>query len=269
MATSRFSAYTLPIDGLIIKPGFNERDPGPDLDEYLEELKTSIIEEGIKHPIKVKRLSKKDDLWPRDEKGNPLDGEYFMVTDGHCRITAARKAISEGHPIQSTPAMLEAQTAGEGDFLVTMLVGNMGRGHTPLEEARLIRRLIKYGYTRDNIARKRGKSVTWVDERLHLAAASPEVQEYVREGTVSPSTAAKAVQVHGTDQATLVLREALAQAKTEGKKKVTGREVNKKTPTPEDFELTDERTILLNLLNGMDWGKLSTPVLRKIGKLTN
>ena len=172
----RTDYYLIDPRAIIVQDGWN---PRTDFSGE-HELKRSIIENGVKVPLRVKNV----------------DGSIILI-DGERRLRATLKAISEGHEIISIPAIFERKGISDVEALVTALITNEGKPLDPVEEARGLQRLINWGLTIKDIAGKVGKSEVHIRNRLALTDASPQVQQAVQEKTVTLSDAAKITRQSG------------------------------------------------------------------------
>ena len=150
-----------------IQQSFNPREVFDE--EKLNELKDSIIENGVLVPVRVKL-----------DKNN-----QFILIDGERRLRATLKAIEEGHEIKAIPAIVERKTINEIDQLIIALNTNTGEPLSPLEEAKAIKRLVDYNLTLSEISKKLGKSISVIRNRITLVDASPELQTEIKEGNIS------------------------------------------------------------------------------------
>lgn len=143
----------------------------------LDELKESIKENGVLVPIRVKMNN---------------EGEMTLI-DGERRLRATLLAIADGVQIVSIPAIIERKTMNEIDSLVLAMTANTGEPLTMMEEAVSIKKLQNYGLKPEDIAKKLGKSLPTVYNRLSLLDASPELIEEMEKGEVSFSDVKKIV----------------------------------------------------------------------------
>ena len=154
---------------LAIENGFNCRQDYGDLDA----LAADIAQNGVRVPLEVR--------W---------DGETAYVVDGHRRHAACLLAIKNGAEILSIPCQSENRGSTPADRLLSQIIRNSGKPLEPFEERELFNRLIGMGHKESDIAKKIGKSVTYVTGRLDLGGATDEVKAAIKDGTVSVSTAA-------------------------------------------------------------------------------
>jgi ParB-like chromosome segregation protein Spo0J len=145
------------------------------------------------------------------------DGHIFIV-DGHHRHAATLQNIAQGFEIKS----LEVRhfRGNDADRVAHMLNSASGLALTPLQLGIQYRKLIGYGWTEPQIANRRGKSAQHVKDMIQLAEANSDVHQAVIAGLISGTAALKMVKQHGT-AAGAVIQESVAQAKAEGKEKVT------------------------------------------------
>ena len=160
-----------------VENGWNPRTDFAGLDD----LKNSIIENGVLVPLRVKR-------GPDDE---------IILIDGERRLRATLTAIEEGRDIQSVPCIFERNGIGEIEAFFLSLLANQGEPLNPVEEAEAFRRLKGWGLSIAGIAKRIGKSPEFVRGRLALVDASPEVQNAVKTEQVGIKDAIKIVKNAG------------------------------------------------------------------------
>jgi ParB family chromosome partitioning protein len=124
----------------------------------LRELAASVREHGVLQPVLVR----------------PLDDGRYQLVAGERRWRAARLAQ------QSTvPAMIEE--IDDDTALEISIIENLQREDlSPLEEAEMYRRMTgEHGYSVRKLAHKLGKDKGYIENRLRLADAPPEVRDLV------------------------------------------------------------------------------------------
>lgn len=152
-----------PLDRL--KP--NRRQPRTYFDEGdLEELAESIRTQGVVQPLVVTP---------------ELDG-HFVIIAGERRWRAARRAGLTEVPI------VVRQVADDRELLELALVENVQRADlNPLEEAEAYLMLQEdFGLSQEEVAQRVGKSRSAVTNSLRLLRLTPEVQDYLRDGRLTP-----------------------------------------------------------------------------------
>jgi ParB/RepB/Spo0J family partition protein len=201
-----------------VEPGFNR----PISRENVEQFKTAIRNGATIPPIYVR-----------------VDAGHIVMVDGEHRLIAVRELIAEGVEIESMSAV---QFRGnDADRVAHLLTSAQGQPLSPLEAGLQYAKLIRFGWDRKKIADRVGRSVTHVEQCLILAEADSDVQSSVRAGEVSSTTAANIVKKHGS-RAGQVIRDNLAEAKANGKSKVTASTVAPKAkPRKFDGEITSIR----------------------------
>lgn len=155
--------------------------------EEFEELKNSILENGVQDPLKVK-------------KGE--DG-YFHVIDGHRRALAIQellkqKDVSE-NDIGYVPVIKTRKHENEEDAILDIIIQNDGKPLNLLEEGIVFRRMEKKGYSKKEIAKKTGRPYQKVVNGLVAASAPKKVQDYVAEGKISPTAVMHMMREFGKD----------------------------------------------------------------------
>ncbi|HWP63257.1 MAG TPA: ParB/RepB/Spo0J family partition protein [Candidatus Binatia bacterium] len=145
----------------------NPDQPRMEFDEAsLEELAASIREHGVLQPILVR---------PREQ------GRYQLVA-GERRWRASKRA-----GLDTIPALIEE--IDDDTALEIAIIENLQREDlSPLEEAMLYDRMVReHGYSIRRLAQKLGKDKGYLENRLRLADAPPEIKELVsvRKDTLS------------------------------------------------------------------------------------
>jgi ParB family transcriptional regulator, chromosome partitioning protein len=132
----------------------------------LDELAASIREHGVLQPILVR----------------PLDATRFQLIAGERRWRASRLA-----GLDTIPALIEE--IDDDTALEIAIIENLQREDlSPLDEAAMYDRMVReHGYSIRKLADKLGKDKGYLENRLRLADAPPEVRELVslRKDTLS------------------------------------------------------------------------------------
>jgi ParB family chromosome partitioning protein len=133
-------------------------------EDSLTELADSIREHGVLQPILVR----------------PVGGQYELIA-GERRWRASRMAQQESIP--AIVVEFDDETA-----LEVSIIENLQREDvSPLEEAAMFRKMTDLGYSVRQLAQKIGKDKGYVENRIRLADAPPEIRELVsvRKDTLS------------------------------------------------------------------------------------
>jgi len=157
------SVRQIPVDRIESNP----EQPRLAFDEAtLEELSASIREHGVLQPILVR----------------PLGGNRFQLIAGERRWRASRAA-----GLETVPALVE--DIDDDTALEISIIENLQREDlSPLDEAAMYDRMIReHGYSVRKLAQKLGKDKGYLENRLRLADAPPEVRQLVsvRKDTLS------------------------------------------------------------------------------------
>ena len=126
--------------------------------EALDELTASIREHGVLQPILVR----------------PLGPNTYQIVAGERRWRASRQA-----GLDTIPALIEE--IDDDTALEIAIIENLQREDlSPLDEAAMYDRMIhEHGYSIRKLADKLGKDKGYLENRLRLADAPPEVRELV------------------------------------------------------------------------------------------
>jgi len=199
-----------------VEDGYNIRDLTTESAQAkLMDLANSIADNGfsIEQPITVR-----------------LKGEEVFVVAGHRRRAATLIAIDKlGAEIAAIPCIAEAKGTSDADRCADLVVSNSGEPLTPLEMGGVVKRLIAFGWDNAKIAKRFGwSSAQTVDNYLTLLSAPHDVQEMVRNGELSATTAVMGMRQHGAEVSEVIAK-AKRQANSEGKSRVTKAHVNSAT----------------------------------------
>jgi ParB family transcriptional regulator, chromosome partitioning protein len=126
--------------------------------EALDELTASIREHGVLQPILVR----------------PLGPNTYQIVAGERRWRASRQA-----GLDTIPALIEE--IDDDTALEISIIENLQREDlSPLDEAAMYDRMVhEHGYSIRKLADKLGKDKGYLENRLRLADAPPEVRELV------------------------------------------------------------------------------------------
>jgi ParB family chromosome partitioning protein len=158
---TRATLRELPVDRILPNPA----QPRLSYEEdSLTELADSIREHGVLQPILVR----------------PVGPQYELIA-GERRWRASR--LVERDTIPAIVVEFDQQTA-----LEVSIIENLQREDvSPLEEAAMFRKMLDLGYSVRQLAQKIGKDKGYVENRIRLADAPPEIRELVslRKDTIS------------------------------------------------------------------------------------
>ena len=127
-------------------------------EDALAELAASIREHGVLQPILVR----------------PIGPNQYQIVAGERRWRASRLA-----GLASIPALIEE--IDDDTALEISIIENLQREDlTPLDEAAMYDRMVhEHGYSIRKLAEKLGKDKGYLENRLRLAGAPPEIRELV------------------------------------------------------------------------------------------
>ncbi|MFC9407366.1 ParB/RepB/Spo0J family partition protein [[Kitasatospora] papulosa] len=121
-------------------------------------------------------------------EGNPgraddlEEGTKYVVIDGNSRLAAAREA-----GLTQIKVMLDDELGSNPDeILESAFVANVHRQDLdPLDEAKVLQRLLAIHKTQDALAARLHRSQGWVSQRLALLGLTPELKEKLQTGEES------------------------------------------------------------------------------------
>lgn len=164
--------FKIPIEHIILNEDNIRNDYGD-----LEELMLSLVESGQLVAARVKKI-----------KGT----EKYKLVDGHRRFKAILLGIERGYKFQYLNAQVFTGSP-EQEVLTMLTTGTGQKALDPYEIAEGINRLMNFGYAIDIIARKIGKSVSYVNSMKDFLSAPQEVKNMVKENQISTGTVVKIV----------------------------------------------------------------------------
>lgn len=195
------------------KAGWNVRADTKELAEHIEQLALSIAEVGVQQPITVY-----------------MEEDTVYLSDGHCRLAGVKLAISRGAEIKSIPCRVEERYSNDADRVLAMIVRNSGKPLTPLEKAAVAKRLISFGWSEEEIAKKTGISKQYVGQLLQMESMPEALKGLVKEGVVSASVALETQKEYGEGAVEKIAEAAAQQPGKTKKKRVTKKVLNDKKP---------------------------------------
>ncbi len=151
--------------------------------EHLEELATSIRNQGIIQPLLVREMP----------------GGTYQVIAGERRLRAA-KLIG----LSTVPVYIRRMS--DSDVMESTLIENLQREDlNPIEEAVAMKKMCdELSMTQENLAAKLGRSRSSIANTLRLLKLSPEAQDDVRTGRLSSGHARTLLAISDEDVAELV-----------------------------------------------------------------
>lgn len=194
--------FRAPPDKLTMEWGFNLREEGAELDAHIDAICEFIMDGGQLPPIEV-RVGAAGEL---------------IVVDGHCRLRAYLRAIERGAQIEYIDCL--PFRGNDAERVARIITSQLGKPLSPIEVAAGYVRLVAFGWSTEQIARKSAKTRQHVESMLLLANANSDVQRLVRDGSVAATTAIEAVRKHG-EKAGQVLASAVEAASKQGKSRAT------------------------------------------------
>ncbi|WP_331764175.1 ParB/RepB/Spo0J family partition protein (plasmid) [Streptomyces anulatus] len=163
----------LPVDVISLNPD-NPREELGDLTD----LGASLRDHKQKTAISI--MSRFAYLEGNPDRKNDLEeGTKYVVIDGNSRLAAAREA---GLP--DIKVMLDDELGSNPDeILESAFVANVHRQDLePLDEAKVLQRLLQIHKTQEALATRLHRSQGWVSQRLALLGLTPELKEKLQSG---------------------------------------------------------------------------------------
>lgn len=226
------TAFDLDIEEIAVLPDFNPRITGTrDYDAGIAELTSSILTNGFMpgKPLTVFPAAE------TQEDGSTIT--VFYIVDGHRRFEAVKKANENGAGIATLPVSVVPKSDADdprADLTVmTVLSNNTTRPLSPVELGIVVNRLLGFGVSKADVARRLNITPRYVDDLLLLHGAPAAVQEVVRSGKMSGSVAIAAIRQHG-EKAPEVIAQTVEAATAAGKTRATMKALPKAAPKPKE-----------------------------------
>lgn len=217
LAQGRSDVFRIDPRILQVRPGWNARETDFDpKDEDDLALANSIAESGVKEALTVIQ-----------------DGGKLVVTNGHRRRAATMYAIEKlNADIKTVPVQTEPRYSSEAEHVLSQIVRNAGKPLSPFEKGKVFKRLLDFGWSPSEIAKKTGFTSSRVSQCLELHAAPEAVKSMVRDGKVSASFAMQTLKAADGDseKAAETLQSAVKTATAAGKSRATPKHVDGGTP---------------------------------------
>ncbi|MEO0804229.1 MAG: hypothetical protein AAFY57_18450 [Cyanobacteria bacterium J06642_2] len=166
----------------------------------------------------------------------------------------------------------EVSTTDDEAELLGQLIRNEARGLDPLDRAEVICQLIHRGWTDSELARRTGKSPSYIGKLANLACATPQVMQLIEQGKVAASTVMNTMRAsREPEDVASVITEAVWIAEREGRKKATisiVKEVERRRAQANSSETSAREVVeLRQRVCSVCWEQASLSVLRKVAKL--
>jgi ParB/RepB/Spo0J family partition protein len=204
------------VDPKIIKvdPKWNVRINNDKLQKYIEELAESIAELGVLQPLTVRIVE--DEIW---------------VTDGFCRMAAVNLNLERGKEIANIPIRPEERYRNEADHVLSMLTRNKYNPLSSYEQALVVKRLLDYGWEKEDIRKKTGINASHMANLLLLLSAPPEIAKAIEQDRVSINLVLDELRNKEPHKAAEAIKKKLESKAAAGGGKVTNRKKKDSGPS--------------------------------------
>lgn len=193
---------------------FNARIHDAEYDAHIGWLADQMVENGYDPESVMKGFVAREG-----------DEQVLYLKDGYSRLAAIERAntrLPEDKQIVRVPMVVAAQGTSIEDMTLDLILSNSGKQLRPYEQAIVLKRLVRYGMTPEDIARRLKFTVQTVNGLLLLAGAPPEIRDMVVSGQVSATTAIAEMSQHGS-KAMERLKAGLEVARANGGNRVTNK----------------------------------------------
>lgn len=157
-------------------------------------------------PDTIEHIEKLAAAWQAGDQMPPLEvsvrnGRCF-VRDGHCRLRAARLAISRGAGIRRVSVI---ELKGNDDQAnVRLLTSNNSLKLTNIQRAKGYQRLRNFGWSDQEIANSVGTTATTIRESAKLLTLPAALQRFIEDRVVAPHLVLKLYRDKGEEAITII-----------------------------------------------------------------
>lgn len=199
---TKMAAERVPLSLLNLVDGLNLRKDYGDIKGLAE----SIKENGILIPL----------------LGTVDDGVYNVVA-GHRRFKAAQLVKQETGEEMYVPFLRLPRGTNAEQIVIDMFIENDGKPLSPVEQSEGVSRLINAGWAEKDIAKKTGKSVTYITNLAYLHNAPKKVKTMVEKNIVSATQVMYAMKNNELNDKWIEKVERIAEKMDAGEKDGTGK----------------------------------------------
>jgi len=179
----------------------------------IKSLMAFIEENGTEAlpPVKVRTI--------KDEEGN----EAYQLIHGYRRMTAITRLLEKGVDIKRMVARPVPRAYNDKDELLDHISENSGMKLNAMEEANVFEKLLKFGWSQAEIAKKIGKTQSHVSQVLKLSGAPESIKETLAKGLISGALVVKVLNENkgDTKAAERIIKASVKKLTETGDKKVT------------------------------------------------
>lgn len=174
------------------------------------ELKNSIIANGLRNPLKC---------FVKDGK--------VILREGFRRMRAVNLALKEGHRIERVPVIMDEKALTQEERTLEFLINNDGKPFTMLEQAQVIKQLLKFGWKVVEVVKRTGKARGYIENLIDLGNLPLMVENLIRDGKISAHAVLQIIAANKGDEQKIIadVLAAIEAAKEAGKGKATPKHV--------------------------------------------
>lgn len=193
-------------DQIIVDESKNPREEYGDIDE----LKYSIHQNGMRNPVKA---------YMKDGK--------LHLREGFRRMRAVKLALKAGLKIERIPVIVDERALSEEERTLEFLINNDGKPFTMLEQAEVVKQLMKHGLKVTEVVLRTGKARGYIENLIMLGNVPTKIREYIKANKISAHAVIQILQAIKGDEAKMIVavEEAIQAAKEAGKSKATPKHV--------------------------------------------
>lgn len=236
----------IPLEKIWADESFNCRGFIAPID--VAELVKDIQEKGLLQPLVVQEIKNDQTIKTGDGREVSNDGKYsYKLIAGFRRFKALTLLSHDNEMFRTAPCNVRENILSDVDSYLFNLSENIQRQDLDiLQEAKAVQRLVNLCLTREDISRRLGKSMGWVQVRANLLDLPKPVQEDVKTGFITQSQIKELYTIYnreGEKEMYAAVRE-IKDAKIAGKKDIT---VNPNRKKP-DAKLHRKRSEIFNMM---------------------
>lgn len=231
--------WQAPLEKMRLMPDLNGRIHTPSYLQYVDDLATSIIENGYYQDKPLAGFVTRE---------NGVD--VINITEGGSRYLACHRARERGYQIATVPIVIKPRGTDLVDLTIALVKSNEGLPFTTYETALLCKRLIGMGLDEKTIAQRLNYKTgrRYVEDLLNLASVPADIRDLLLEDRVSATLVMDLLRSDPENARKRILA-AVDKAQQEGKVKATPK--HDKAPEPASYRLVP-RSNAMDLLDGVE-----------------
>ena len=154
--------------------------------DLVKEYARTIPTKGVEKPLLTKAVKQEDGT------------NKYLIIDGQHRILACREVEKNGESYGWIPFTVDNSINNETRQIL-MLRRNTGASMSTYDEAKCYKKLIDFGWTREEIAKESGKTTSHISQVLPLTSVPKKAEKMLKNGQISSTLLLHVLARHNDD----------------------------------------------------------------------